>query len=134
MLSRYRQFQAHQRHLWSQRRRSALKDLAEVLRAHSRPEDLVARTGGEEFAVVISGVSSAEVAVRAERLRSDIEAAAGSWTTALTVSIGVAATPEVAAEDLVAAADAALYAAKANGRNTIRVAPPDTGTYGSRPT
>ena len=84
-----------------------------------RAGDCTARYGGEEFAVLLPGLSPIEALTVAETIRLKVK----QWSdgpTVTTVSIGVASlTPEVAMESsiLVQAADKALYAAKANGRN-----------------
>jgi len=84
-----------------------------------RAGDCSARFGGEEFAVLLPGLSAAEAVAVAEAIRLKVE----HWSegpTVTTVSIGVASmTPSAAMDrgDLVEAADKALYAAKANGRN-----------------
>ncbi|QDM19702.1 diguanylate cyclase [Tardiphaga sp. vice278] len=90
-----------------------------------RSGDLVARYGGEEFAAILLGVDAAEAAALGERIRLGIEKLALEGTHC-TASIGVASIVPTAngdAADLVAAADAALYEAKARGRNQCCVAP-----------
>ena len=84
-----------------------------------RAGDCAARYGGEEFAVLLPGLSSIEALGVAETIRLKVQ----QWSdepVVTTVSIGVASlTPTAAMEwhDLLKAADTALYAAKANGRN-----------------
>jgi diguanylate cyclase (GGDEF)-like protein len=84
-----------------------------------RAGDCAARYGGEEFAVLLPGLSSAEALGIAETIRLKVQ----QWSeqpTVTTVSIGVASlTPAATMQwfDLVSAADRALYAAKAGGRN-----------------
>lgn len=103
--------------------------LAALLVRTMRVEDVVARYGGEEFVVVLRGISAVGVLGVAERIRSDVEALAiehEGRRIPVTVSIGVAThgtdrdveTPE----QLIAIADAALYRAKAAGRNRIVLA------------
>jgi diguanylate cyclase (GGDEF)-like protein len=111
--------------------------VAEVLRStFNRPGDLAARYGGEEFVLVLADTNE-EGAVRlAEKLRTKIEDLAiphrGSPIgSRLTISLGVATvvpTPRGGAEELIARADAALYAAKQEGRNRVR-----TSRLASRP-
>lgn len=92
-----------------------------------RSGDLVGRLGGEEFGILMPGATAEDAAIVAERLRQTIESPAesddGSWLPSVTVSIGVASleTQHNGAE-LLAAADAALYAAKGAGRNRIKIA------------
>ena len=101
----------------------ALRGVARTLAHHLRSGDFVARYGGEEFAVVLPGAGLKPALMTAERLRAALQSAAIG--DGLTVSVGVAALPESAGDEssLVAAADAALYAAKVAGRNTVRAAP-----------
>lgn len=88
--------------------------------------DLVARVGGEEFVALLPGCDAAAAALVAERLRADVAAERlpnpGGIGGVLTVSVGVATARGGRIEDLVSAAEAALYASKAAGRNTIRLA------------
>ncbi len=98
----------------------------ELLRV-CRDSDLVARFGGEELAVLVPGSTRDALAV-AERARVAVAALridAGGQAVGTTVSVGVAETgPGTRSpEDLFAAADAALYAAKRGGRNRVAVAP-----------
>ena len=84
-----------------------------------RSGDCPARYGGEEFAVLLPGLSAVEAFTVAETIRLKVEQWAGD-PGVTTVSIGVASvTPAspVNWPDLIEAADKALYAAKANGRN-----------------
>jgi diguanylate cyclase (GGDEF)-like protein len=90
-----------------------------------RPTDLVARYGGEEIFVILPGTDEERGKCAAERLRAavgetTVVAPDGEILPRVTVSIGVAAlgTGQSAA-DLVAAADAALYRAKGDGRNRV---------------
>lgn len=98
----------------------ALEQTARLLTSQSRSTDMIARYGGEEFAIVQSGTGSDGALVLAERFRRAVESA--DWPRRnLTVSVGVATSRsgESAAAELLAAADAALYRAKAAGRNRV---------------
>ena len=108
--------------------------LAETVR---RSGEVVARFGGEEFAILLPG-TDADGAIRvAEALREGVEHLGvpygGAKDRRVTASCGVAAltpTPQLAPESLVASADRALYAAKHSGRNCVRVADETTtGTW-----
>jgi diguanylate cyclase (GGDEF)-like protein len=114
--------------------------VAEVLRStFNRPGDLAARYGGEEFVLILADTNE-EGAVRlAEKLRTKIESLAiphrGSPIgSRLTISLGVATvvpTPRGGAEELIARADAALYAAKQEGRNRVRTSRLASGAHPS---
>ena len=104
---------------------AVLREVAERLRHRVRLEDVVGRWGGEEF-LVLSAIADADAAaVLAERLRAAIAdepfEIEGAGTIRVTVSIGCAAGAGDA-EALVREADAALYEAKALGRNRFIVA------------
>jgi len=102
-----------------------------VRRCFARGSDLVARYGGEEFVALAAGVERRQGRERAELLREAIRELAGgrqsrSGTHPVTVSVGLAtATPDerIAAEDLLDAADRALYQAKRQGRDRVVQAP-----------
>jgi two-component system cell cycle response regulator len=103
----------------------ALRDLARLLLDTVRTTDVVARYGGEEFLVLLPETDDTGAEGFAERIRQAVEAhrfeAAGA-ALRLTASLGVAVFPAPrvhTAEDLFVRADAALYRAKADGRNRV---------------
>ena len=112
---------------------ATLRHFAEVARRTVRETDLVARIGGEEFGVLLRGATADEAARSLERLRESLAATTVPWATSgirVTFSAGVAewAMANQNLDALMAAADRALYEAKASGRDAIRVAsPPNPG-------
>src|SRR5216683_3308522 len=108
---------------------SVLAHLASLLIASVRSSDIVARYGGEEFAFVLVEAGAQEAAVVAERMRARVEAhefeVPGGARLRATASIGLAAAQgKEPAAALVQRADAALYEAKAQGRNRVRTSTP----------
>ncbi len=104
---------------------TVLRQIGEIMRAHVRGDDIAARIGGEEFAVLLPEACLEAAVVFAERLRQAVEDARftlGDRLHRLTVSIGVAELgPERDERSrLMAAADAALYKAKEGGRNQVQ--------------
>lgn len=101
----------------------ALVAVARTLEAHRRTTDTCARYGGEEFALALDGADGATALAVAERLRravETLEVEAEGAALPLSVSLGVAAFPELWASspgELLALADEALYEAKRRGRN-----------------
>jgi diguanylate cyclase (GGDEF)-like protein len=103
-----------------------LVEVARAVRELSRDIDEPARYGGEEIAVVLPQTDISGTELAAERIRTAIEGLHiplldGSGSLSVTASFGVAALPEAAAnkEELIAAADAALYRAKRAGKNRV---------------
>jgi diguanylate cyclase (GGDEF)-like protein len=103
-----------------------LRDVASLLIKDMREVDTVARYGGEEFVIVLPETGAAGARLVAERLRCTVEQAqffAGSphEVQRLTISLGVAVFDQDADQrrSLIEFADAALYAAKASGRNRV---------------
>lgn len=106
-----------------------LRDIATLLTQTLRTTDVAARYGGEEFLALLPETDDAGAEAFAERIRAAIEAHAFGTRLdqpglRLTASIGVASFPAArieSVEDLYARADAALYRAKADGRNRVRL-------------
>ena len=113
---------------------AVLRRVAMLLEEQVRGSDLLARVGGEEFAVLAVDAPVSEASQLGERLRAAIEKAGaiaiGRTGVPVTISVGVAVLwPRPgdllkAPERLLAAADDALYRAKRNGRNRVEVAVP----------
>ncbi|HEY6125739.1 MAG TPA: diguanylate cyclase [Steroidobacteraceae bacterium] len=99
----------------------AVKAVAHALRKHARKPYVACRYGGDEFCAILPGTSEASAAVLAERLRAAVQSSMTGEHT-VTVSVGYAChvgTRFENAHQLFEAADAALYSAKEQGRNTI---------------
>ncbi len=103
----------------------ALSAVAHILRKQFRPRDLIVRYGGDEFAVLLPGVSVDEALAIAERVRSTVSGTTESSDDSLIripikISMGVADTgTQSSLESLLKAADAALYRAKDAGRDNV---------------
>jgi len=98
-----------------------------LIRIHCREEDIPCRYGGEEFLLVLPGASLDVTMGRAEKLREAVKQLQiqhrGQSLTSTTMSLGVAVFPDTGAtvEDLLRAADMALYRSKAEGRDRVVV-------------
>lgn len=110
-----------------------LAAVARTIAQALRPRDLVGRLGGEEFGAVLSGLNLLDAQGAAERLRTQVRdirvrADGGEWIS-VTVSVGVSELSVTGGDlhQLLDAADTALYAAKAAGRNCVRVAAAQRG-------
>ncbi len=97
-----------------------LRKIAESLQTTARTTDMVARYGGDEFAVILPETDQDQARIAAERFRAAIEIA--SWPEwAVTVSVGVSTHTRTATDalSLIEEADAALYQSKRIGRNCV---------------
>jgi len=104
-----------------------LRAVAATARATVRGHDMLARIGGEEFAIVMPETNAAEAKSASNRVRTAIAGdpilLQSGERVSVTASAGAAALkPGESATDLLARADAALYEAKNAGRNTVRLA------------
>jgi diguanylate cyclase (GGDEF)-like protein len=112
-------------HLFGSR---ALVEAATVIRGSARETDVVARFGGDEFALILPDTGAEGAYAVGERIRERIAdhifLTGEGLTIRLTASVGVATLPDVAAsaDELVHAADAAMYQVKARGKNGIQAA------------
>jgi diguanylate cyclase (GGDEF)-like protein len=102
-----------------------LANFAKVALSALRAEDVFARYGGEEFGLLCRGVQLGNGGLLGERVRAIVEQSPFDYEgrrIPVTISVGVAAYPEINAEtglQLIAAADEALYQAKRTGRNRV---------------
>ena len=101
-----------------------LRQIAGLLRKHARNDDIAARIGGEEFALLVAECDADAARVFAERLREAVAATVfspGGEPQHITVSIGISALAKGrdTRPTLMAAADSALYRAKSEGRNRV---------------
>jgi diguanylate cyclase (GGDEF)-like protein len=105
----------------------ALRMVAAALKRSVRSEDVVARIGGEEFAILLDGLALDDAQSLCEQLRANVarvpvELPAGV-ALLLTLSVGLATRlPGERIDSLMARADRALYLAKSEGRNRVRLA------------
>jgi diguanylate cyclase (GGDEF)-like protein len=114
---------------------TVLKSFAQILAANTRQSDICARLGGEEFLLMITHADKKNTKMVVERIRHQFESQKftfGNSTITVTASFGIAGFCVTKPPDLnalVCRADAALYAAKNNGRNRIEfeLAPRETG-------
>jgi diguanylate cyclase (GGDEF)-like protein len=99
-----------------------LRIIGHILRTQSRNIDVICRYGGDEFAVLLVETGKDGALLYADRVRRQIEAAGFGHRRAITVSLGVACLPEDVGpvpEDVIIAADWALYEAKRAGKNQV---------------
>jgi diguanylate cyclase (GGDEF)-like protein len=124
----FKQVNDHHGHLCGSR---ALVEAAALIRSCARETDVVARFGGDEFALILpdtgrDGAVSVATRIR-ERISEHVFLKTDGLTIKLTASVGVATLPDVAgsAEELIRAADTAMYKVKGAGKNGIHVAVED---------
>jgi two-component system cell cycle response regulator len=104
---------------------AVLRETGRVLRDAVRLSDLLARVGGEEFALVITSSDRPGAVATAEKLVGLVaRVQVGPMAAPCTISAGVATTFDTPAGELLRAADRALYQAKRDGRNRVAVAGP----------
>ncbi|MGO9752908.1 MAG: diguanylate cyclase [Solirubrobacteraceae bacterium] len=101
-----------------------LRAFGKLLTRHARGSDIHCRYGGEKFLLVLPGMPAASAVQRAEQLRRELAAAPIAYGTSqidVTASFGIAVFPRAGwtAQELIAAADSALDAAKTAGRNRV---------------
>lgn len=102
----------------------AIKTIADILKSNARSIDIPARIGGEEFDVLLPGISSDGAIVAAERIRKAIESQEIETIGHITGSLGVATFLEHTSnvEELLELTDQAMYSSKRNGRNQVTLA------------
>src|SRR5258708_4582156 len=112
-----------------------LRGIGDRLRRNTRRSDVLARYGGEEFVMIAPSTDLETATLLAERLRRCVEQepfTLGAVSAGATISLGVSGTETAAQgafDDLLMAADAALYVAKKSGRNRFHIyTPGDPGT------
>jgi diguanylate cyclase (GGDEF)-like protein len=109
----------------------ALIFLGNLANENKRPSDILARIGGDEFVLLLPETAGEQACVLAERLRETVaqsKLGGPGATMKITISIGAAtATVSISGiERLIKCADEALYAAKAAGRNRVKLAETDS--------
>jgi diguanylate cyclase (GGDEF)-like protein len=109
---------------------AVLQESASRIQRAVRPYDTVGRYGGEEMAILLPGCGLEEAAARAEEMRQQIArhlfaTPAGAVSVTCSFGVGAANGTETSSQELVAAADRALYAAKQRGRNCVALGSAD---------
>lgn len=107
-----------------------LLKIAEILRTHTKPEDIASRLGGDEFEILLPGKSLAEAAALAEQIRVSVarmlisRSDGAEYAGQVSLSIGVAVgQKDDTLDTLRHRADAAMYKAKDAGRNRVNLSP-----------
>ena len=103
---------------------AVLRETAAAILGALRESDVACRYGGEELLVIMPDCSIEDAGTKAENIRERIHALSGHHGTSISASFGVSSMPLITSQmtDLIASADAALYAAKRNGRNCVVMA------------
>lgn len=114
---------------------AVLRDISSLLRDSARPRDSVARYGGEEFTIILPQTNIEDALRVAERIRESVEKreiVTAGHSLRVTLSIGLASFPHngETSNQLVGAADHAMYAAKVAGRNRVAVSSAVAGATG----
>lgn len=118
----FKAFNTHYGHLCGDH---VIHTVARIFTEHLRPSEMAARYGGDEFIILLPGVTLEQARIAAERLRRSVAGTAihmpdGTPVPTPTVSIGIAQyRPGEGADAFIAAADAALFRAKQQGRDTV---------------
>ena len=107
-----------------------LAHVARVLHTHARATDCVARMGGEEFLVLLPDMNAADALRLAQRLRQSVEeqpvqSARHALHTTVSIGVAIVRSGDAGVDPVVGRADAALYRAKAAGRNRCEPAAGD---------
>jgi len=107
-----------------QRGDEVLRIAAQIIKSSLRATDLLARFGGDEFVVLLPNASTEAAAETLERLRESIESSMRAERCDVTASIGAVAYQHapISLEDVIRAADSAMYAVKHSGKNRVQVA------------
>ena len=118
-----RPLQRNKRYPRPRRRRPSIAPVARTLQTTFRSEDVVARFGGEEFVILFPNRTTTEAAAALERVREQLVLAiAAGPVPGFTASFGVSHSDEwTDLEELLRAADSALFRAKREGRNRVIV-------------
>lgn len=104
-----------------------LKEVADILKTNVRPTDTVCRWGGEEIVISLLGADEASAAIKAENLRKTVEGLSEKYAEKypnikISLSIGVASFElGLSAEDIIKRGDKAMYSAKNEGRNCVKI-------------
>ncbi len=113
-----------------------LRTVSSIFTRTLRKVDVVCRYGGEEFAIILPATPGGSAYIVADKLRRAVAGAQHPGVPIpVTISVGVAEFPAngITRDDIVRAADAALYKAKQNGRNQVCWAPANAGEDGDGP-